>query len=162
MRLNLLYWTLMHPINLWGWIDSNTGGRREGNSVRESYVEFFSLGQSSMSWIYPGPMCIPLGPTTLPRNSTSYWNSSHFMGFNISPCSLNLSKTALKLARCPAKSFPRTRSNLRIAPKHHLLLYTDFLSSLEWLLGYVTHPPLMRESSTWCSEVWIGKLFCLS
>jgi hypothetical protein len=25
------------------------------------------------------------------------------------------------------------------------------LSSLEWLLGYLSRPPLMRESSTWCS-----------
>jgi hypothetical protein len=25
-----------------------------------------------MSLIYPGPMCIPLVPTTLPRNSTSF------------------------------------------------------------------------------------------
>jgi hypothetical protein len=32
---------------------------------------FLGLGQFSISLIYPGPMCIPLGPTTLPRNSTS-------------------------------------------------------------------------------------------
>jgi hypothetical protein len=40
-------------------------------SLTSSFL-FLGLGQSSKSLIYPGPMCIPLGPTTLPRNSTSY------------------------------------------------------------------------------------------
>jgi hypothetical protein len=33
---------------------------------------------------------------------------SHFLGFNFSPYSLNLTNTALRLAKCPSKSFPRT------------------------------------------------------
>ena len=82
--------------------------------MRTSFL-FLGLDQSSMSLIYPGPMCIPLGPTTLPRNSTSFWNSSHFLDFNFSPYSLNLTNTALRLARCPSKSFPRTRISSRKA-----------------------------------------------
>jgi hypothetical protein len=33
---------------------------------------FLGLGQFFISLIYPGPMYIPLGPTTLSRNSTSF------------------------------------------------------------------------------------------
>ena len=46
----------------------------------------------------------------------------------------------------------QVKINLRTAPKQHLLLNTGCLSSLEWLLGYVTHQPLKRESSTFGAE----------
>jgi hypothetical protein len=50
-------------------------GRDNPKNLSTSFL-FLGLGQSSMSLTYPGPMCIPLGPTTLPRTYISMWRGT--------------------------------------------------------------------------------------